>query len=244
MKKKVTFFMTTAFFLILTLFPGCNQSTSRQGNEFSNLCDRMQKNIKQGQSIASELEKFKWDEFSEIGILCPPQGICPVGNLPIVEKASIDKNLADRVVDLASQLPNPKTAETYSVQCANCLSLAREVCSNNPYSEIPANESDNVTARWQQLCSQLQSALQGAEYLASRDKTIAADYTFPKLFAYFTASDEKVKHKYLEKFTARSDEYIKLHDDLIRNMQEAEQAAIDLSNWQFAAPDATVPNPP
>jgi hypothetical protein len=244
MKKKVTFFITMAVALILTLLPACNQPISRQGNEFIDTCDRIQKNIRQAQSIASKLENFKWDEFSEIGILCPPQGICPVGNLPIVEKASIDKNLADRVVDLASQLPNPKTAETYSVQCASCLSLAKEVCSNSPYSESPGSVSENITPQWQQLCSQLQSALQGAEYLASRDKTIAADYTFPKLFAYFTASDEKVKKKYLEEFTARSDEYIKLHDDLIRNMQEAEQAAIDLSNWQFATQDTTVPNPP
>lgn len=243
MKKKVTFFAATAFALILTFSPGCNQPASRQGNEFFDNCDRMQKNIEQAQSIASKLENFKWDEFSQIGILCPPQGICPVGNLPIVEKASVDESLVDRVVDLASQLPNPKTAETYSVQCSNCLSLARELCSNSPYSVIPADGSENVTTQWQKSCSQLQSALQGAEYLASRDKTIAADYTFPKLFAYFTASDEKVKQKYLEKFTARSDEYIKLHDDLIRNMQEAEQTAIDLSNWQFAAPDAAVPNP-
>jgi hypothetical protein len=244
MKKKVTFFAAIAFALILTFSPGCNQPANRQGNEFFDTCGQMQNNIKQAQSIASKLENFKWDEFSAIGILCPPQGVCPVGNLPIVEKASIDKNLTDRVVDLASQLPNPKTAETYSVQFANCLSLARELCSNSPYSAIPADGSENVTAQWQQSCSELQSALQGAEYLASRDKGIATDYTFPKLLAYFTVSDEKVKQKYLEKFTARSDEYIKLQDDLIQNMQEAEQATIDLSNWQFAAPDAAVPNPP
>jgi hypothetical protein len=230
--------------LILTLLPACNQPISRQGNEFIDTCDRIQKNIRQAQSIASKLENFKWDEFSEIGILCPPQGICPVGNLPIVERSSVDKNLLDRVVDLASQLPNPSTAETYSVQCANCLSLAKKICSSGPYNKIPASGSENATAQWQQSCGQLLSALQGAEYLASRDKTIAADYTFPKLLAYFTASDEKVKHKYLQKFTARSDEYLKLHDDFISNLQEAEQTTIDLSNWQFTSQDATINNPP
>jgi hypothetical protein len=248
MKKKFTFFTGIAFILILTSASACNQPVSQPisqpGNEFFDRCDQMEKNIEQAQSIALQLQNFSWDEFSEIGILCPPQGICPVGNLPIVEKASLDKQLLDRVVPVTEGLPNPHTAETYSVQCASCLNLAREVCSNSPYSKTQVEGSDNITAQWQELCGQLQSALQGAEYLASRDKTIAADYTFPKLFAYFSASDEKVKQKYLEKFTARSDEYIKLHEDFIQNMQEAEQTAIDLSNWHFTSQDATIHNSP
>jgi hypothetical protein len=161
--------------------------------------------------------------------------------LPIVEKASVAKELADRVVPLPERLPSPKTAETYSVQCNNCLKLATQVCSNSPYSEsqVSAAGSENITAQWQQLCSQLQSALQGAEYLASRDKTFAADYTLPKLFAYFTASDEKVKQRYLEKFTAKSDEYIRLHDELIQNVQQAKQTAIDLVNWESSPQDTS-----
>jgi hypothetical protein len=164
-----------------------------------------------------------------------------VGNLPIVEKDSVDKKLADRVVPLPEGLPSPKTAETYYVQCDNCLKLAIRFCSQSPYNQGAGTAgSENATAQWQQLCSQLLSALQGAEYLASRDKSIAADYTFPKLFAYFTASDENVKQKYLDKFTAKSDEYIKLHDELIHNIQQAEQTATDLSNWQFSPEYAPV----
>lgn len=221
---------------LLISFAACGQPSSQPEPEFFNLCDRMLKNIEQAQAIASELQRLEWKEFAAIGILCPPGGICPVGNLPIVEKASVAKELADRVVPLPERLPSPKTAETYSVQCDNCLKLATEVCSNSPYSKSQSSAagSENVTAQWQQLCSQLQSALQGAEYLAFRDKTIAADYTFPQLFAYFTASEEKVKQKYLEKFVAESDEYIKLHDELIQNVQQAKQTAIELSNWQFS----------
>jgi len=199
----------------------------------------MQKNIEQAQSIASKLEQLDWGEFSDVGILCPPQGICPVGDLPIVEKSSVDNTLLDRVVPLSERLPSPKTAETYSLQCASCLRLAKKVCSGYPYAK--SEGSENVTAQWLELCAQLQSALQGAEYMASRDKTIAADYTFPQLFGYFTASDEQVKHKYLEKFTAESDEYIKLHDELIRNMQEAKQITVDLSNLKFTTPAASTP---
>jgi len=238
MKFKLYIIITAVTFLIS--FVACSQPASSPEQEFFSRCHQMRKNIEQAQAIASELQYFDWKEFAAIGILCPPWGICPVGNLPIVEKTSVAKELMDRVVPLPERLPSPKTAETYSVQCASCLKLAGEVCLNNPYSESQASAtgSENITAQWQQLCSQLQSALQGAEYLASRDKTIAADYTFPQLFAYFTASDEKVKQKYLEKFTAKSDEYIKLHDELIQNLKEAQLAAIDLSNWQFTPQDA------
>lgn len=224
--------------LLLISSAACSQPISQPEQEFFNRCDQMQKNIEQAQAIASELQRFNWNEFSAIGILCPPGGICPVGNLPIVEKASVSKALLDRVVPLPERLPSPKTAETYYVQCGNCLKLAREVCSQSPYNESQSGTtgSENITlAQWQQLCGQLQSALQGAEYLASRDKTIAADYTFPQLLAYFTASEEKVKQKYLEKFTAKSDEYIRLHDELINNVQQAKQTATDLSNYEFSA---------
>jgi len=240
--KKFKLYVIITIALLLISFAACSQPVSQPEQEFFDQCDRMRKNIEQAQAIASELQHFDWNEFSAIGILYPPQGICPVGNLPIVEKASVDKKLVDRVVPLPEQLPSPKTAETYSVQCDNCLKLAREVCSRNPYSESQAGATgpEKITlAQWQQSCSQLQSALQGAEYLAYRDNSIAADYTFPKLFAYFTASDEKVKQKYLDKFMAKSDEYIKLHDELIRNVQQARQTAIGLSNWQFTPQDTS-----
>jgi hypothetical protein len=238
MKFKLYTIITAAILLIS--FAACSQPLSQAEQEFFDQCEGMQKNIEQAQSIASELEHFNWNEFSAIGILCPPEGICPVGNLPIVEKASVAKELLDRVVLLSERLPSPKTAETYSLQCDNCLKLAREVCSHSPYNESLASTAgpEKITlAQWQQSLSQLQSALQGAEYLASRDKTIAADYTFPQLLAYFSASEEKVKQKYLNKFMAKSDEYITLHDELIHNVQQARQTAIDLSNWQFSPQD-------
>jgi hypothetical protein len=240
--KNFKFYVIVIVALLLISFAACRQPVSQPEQEFFNRCDQMQKNIEQARSIASELQRFNWDDFSAIGILCPPGGICPVGNLPIVETASVAKELVDRVVPLPQRLPTPKMAETYYVQCDNCLKIAREVCSNSPYSkpQDSATRSENITAQWQQLCGQLQSALQGAEYLASRDKTIAADYTFPQLFGYFTASDEKVKQKYMERFTAKSDEYIRLHDELIHNVQQAKQTAIDLSNGEINPQDTSV----
>ena len=228
MKFKLFSAMAAASFIIFT--SACGQPLTQPRTGYSGLCAGIEENIKQAQSIASKMERFDWGEFSDVGILCPPQGICPVGNLPIVQTSSVDKEQRSRVVALPERLPSPKTAETYAVQCTSCLKLAREVCTFDPDAQSLDGASENVTERWQQICSQLASALQGAEYLANRDKTIAADYTFPQLFAYFTTSDQKVKDRYLEKFTAKSDEYIKLHEDFIRNMQEAKQMAVDLSN--------------
>jgi hypothetical protein len=197
----------------------------------------MNKHIEQAQVIASDLENFNWNDFSDIGILCPPKGICPVGNLPIVEKKSVVAELMDRWVPLIERLPSPQTAKSYSIQCNNCLKLAKEVCSQSPYNESQAagQDPEKLITQWRQLCVQLQSASQGAAYLAYRDKTIAADYTFPQLFAYLTTSDEKIKQKYLDKFMAKSDKYIQLHDELTNNMQQAEQVAIELADWPFNA---------
>jgi len=231
MKFKLSISITVV--LVFLTFAACGQPVSQPETEFFSQCEQIQRNIEQAQSMAQELEHFKWGEFSGIGVLCPPAGICPVGSLPIVEKASVDKTLIDRVVSLVEYLPNPKTAETYSVQSTNCLKLAEELCANSPYNRPPPSASENITAEWQESCSRLQSALQGAEYMVSRDKTIDAEYVFPELLAYFSASDEKVKQKYLEKFTAKSDKFIKMHDEIIRNIREANQTLTDLYNWQF-----------
>lgn len=238
--KKFKLHAASSLALLLILFAACSQPASQPQQEYFNQCHTIRENIEQAQSIASEIEHFNWNEFSAIGILYPPQGVCPVGNLPIVERDSVETKLLDRVIPLLEGLPSPKTAETYYVQCNNCLRLASEVCSQSPNSQYAgASGSENITAQRQQLYSQLQSALQGAEYLAYRDKTIAGDYIFPKLLAYFTASDEKVKQKYLEKFMAKSDEYIKLYDELIHNVQEAKQTSTELYDLQLNPQDTS-----
>ncbi len=235
---RLRWYAIIAVALVLMPVTACSQRERQPEQDFSDLCDKMKKYIEQAQAIASDLEDFSWNEFSNVGILCPPKGICPVGSLPIVEKSSITGETLERWVPLAERLPSPQTAKTYSVQCNNCLKLASEVCSRSPYNESQTRtlEAEKLTVtQWQELCSQLQSALQGAEYLAFRNKTIAAEYTFPQLFAYFTDSDERVKQKYLDKFMAKSDKYIQLHGELIRNIQQAEQVASELANWQFSS---------
>ena len=147
----------------------------------------------------------------------------------------------ERWVPLVERLPSPQTAKLYSIQCANCLKLADEICSHSAYNEPQTHmpETENITLiQWQELCGQLQSALTGAEYLAFRDKTIAAEYTFPQLLAYFTDSDEKIKQKYFNKFMAKSDKYIQLQAELINNIQQAEQLSSELANRQSSPQDS------
>ena len=221
--------------LVLLSAMACNQQEVTPEQDFSGRCDKVKENIEQAQAIASDLEDFNWSEFSKIGMAYPPEGICSIGTLPIVEKSSVTGEALKHWVSLAEQLPSPQTAKTYSIQCNNCLNLAAEVCLRSPYNESKTRmpEAEKLTvSQWQELCSHLQSALQGAEYLVSKNKTIAADYTFPKLMTYFIASDEHIKQKYPDRFMNESDKYIQLHDEFVYNMQQAKQVTIELANWQ------------
>jgi hypothetical protein len=235
MKIRLRWYVIISAALALISVMACGQREGQPEQQTSYLCDEMKECIEQAQAIASDLEDFNWNEFSDVGILCPPWGICPVGSLPIVEKKSLTEETLERWVPLIERLPFPQTAMTYSVHCANCLEIDDDVCSSSPYNESQASmtEAEELAlTEWQELCSELQSALQGTEYVVFKNKTIAADYTFPQLFEYFTGSDEEVKRKYLDKFMAKSDEYIQLHADLINNIQQAEQLASELGNWQ------------
>lgn len=231
---QIKWFTIIALTLVLMSVMACSQQRGQQEQQFFDACHKMKGYIKQAQGIASDLEDFGWDEFSNVGILCPPEGTCPTGSLPIVEKDSVAEELMERWVPLVERLPSPETAKTYSLQCANCLKLANNVCSQNPYNKPQTHTStDNTTlTQWQELCNQLQSALTGAEYLSFRDKTIAVEYTFPQLITYFIDSDEKIKQKYLNRFMTKSDEYIQLQAELINNIQQAKQVASELANWQ------------
>lgn len=229
---QLKWFPITALIFILLSLMACSQQNGRPEPQFLEPCDKIQYHIKQAQAIAANLENFNWNEFSNIGILFPPKGICPVGSLPIVERGSVSKEFMERWGPVVEQLPSPQTAKIYSIQLASCLKLVSETCSHSPYNEaqMTKQEAEKLTEnQWQELCSQLQSALTGAEHLVSRDKNIAADYTLPRLLAYFTDSDEKIKQKYLKEFVAKSDNYIQLHDELIHNIQQTEQAAIELT---------------
>src|SRR4030065_2672983 len=132
MKIKVKWFLVISLTFTLLSVMACSQQKGQPDPQFLNPCDKMRYYIEHAQVIASDLEDFDWNEFSGVGIFCPPEGICPVGSLPIVEKNSVSKEFLERWVPLAEQLPSPQTAKIYSIQCASCLKLAIQVCSHRP----------------------------------------------------------------------------------------------------------------
>jgi hypothetical protein len=117
-KMRLKWYAVVAVVLVLLPVMACGQREGQPEQQFADPCDKLKHHVEQAQVIASELEDFNWDEFSKIGILCPPQGICPVGDLPIVEKSSVSGELMERWVPLVERLPSPQTAGTYSIQCA------------------------------------------------------------------------------------------------------------------------------
>jgi hypothetical protein len=91
-------------------------------------CYAAEKYIEAAQAITSDLEDLNWSEFSEIGIVCPPRGMCSVSTVPIVEKKSVTGEALTRWTSVAALLPSPQTVKIYRLQCDNCLKLANEVC--------------------------------------------------------------------------------------------------------------------
>ncbi len=93
--------------------------------------------------------------------------------------------------------------------------------------------SDNSTlTQWQELCGQLGSNLQGAASLTSNYRNTNS-YVVAKLEEGINSSEPVIKQKYLEKFQSKSAKYLSLLDELIKNLQQAEQATLQLTNWQF-----------
>src|SRR4030065_815893 len=117
MEMRLKWYDIIAVALVLLPVMACSQPEQ----ELLDPCDEMKKYIEQAQAMALDLEDFNWNEFYDVGILCPPEGICPVGSLPIVEKKSVNGEALERWVPLVERLPFPETANTYSVQCASCL---------------------------------------------------------------------------------------------------------------------------
>jgi hypothetical protein len=203
-------------------------------------CSAAQYYIERAQAITSNLEDFDWKEFSEIGIVCPPQGMCSVSAVPIVEEKSVTGEALTRWTSVAALLPSQETVKIYRIQCDNCLKLAGELCQLDPGNEpaTEASQSDNLTvSHWQEQCSQLQSALRGAEYLISKNKTIAQDYTFPLVITYFTDSDEQIKRDYLDRFVTESSKYVELQAEMIQEIRQAQQVTDKLAGGQPSSPE-------
>ncbi len=191
------------------------------------LCDEVNNNIVKAQAVASELMEFKWDEFSAAGLLPPPGGVCALGDR-VGEREQFDASSGCKWITLPEMLPRPESAGVLVRYCEMSLDIAKKLKAERP--------SDNSTSpQLQELCRQLQSNLQGAEYLALNYKNTNG-YVLAQLEDGINNSDEAIKKKYLEKFQAKSREYISLLDDLINTLQQAEKTTSQLAGEQLSPP--------
>jgi hypothetical protein len=188
------------------------------------LYDEVNGSIEKARGTAMELGAFTWNEFAAAGLLPPPGGMCSLGDL-IGEKDQFVANPGCKWITLPEMLPRPESAGVLVRYCDISLEMAKKVGDNMP--------SDNSTlAQWQELCSQLGSDLQGAETLASNYRNTNS-YVIAKLEEGINSSDPAIKQKYMEKFQSKSAKYLSLLDELIKNLRQAEQATLQLTNWQF-----------
>lgn len=231
----------TVLFITLALLSGslivaCSQAEPQSDEpEFLALHGEMVGHIESVQALASELEDFTWHGFDDIGVQAPPAGLCSLG-ICIVEKGKADLYDGAGWVPLSEMLPSAERAKLLQVYCDKCLDTADRLRSERPSGErgVGALETEKPeVSEWQELCRQLESTLRGAEYLATSYRN-TAEYQLAELEEAMGNSSTSVEEEYLEKFQSTSAEYIGLLDEVMYNLQQAEQASSQLARWQFS----------
>lgn len=192
--------------------------------------DALKRYIKQASITALKLNDFTWDEFFTIGLEAPPSEICRLGER-VTEKGAFKESKGFKWIPLPEMLPRPESARPFVLYCDMCLKMVEGV--------KPDMSSDgSTTPQWLALCSQLQSTLNGAQYLATNYKNTNT-YVLNNISNSINNSDSKLKQKYLEKFKNKSTKYLSLLEDLVNNLQLAEQALLQLTDGKLPSQTIT-----
>ena len=181
--------------------------------------------IKKAHDTALELKDFTWDEFAAAGLEAPPSGVCKLGDRVTTEEL-FDKSSGCKWLSLSEMLPRPESAGPLVFYCDTCLKMAERVRLEKP-------SDDSTMPQWLELCSQLQSTLNGAEHLAVNYKN-TNEYVLANIGNSIDNSDPAIKQKYLERFENKSAKYLSLLEDLANNLQQAEEALLELTNGKLA----------
>lgn len=181
--------------------------------------------IKQASIAASELKDFTWDEFSNIGLEAPPSEICRLGER-VTEKDAFAESSGFKWTPLPEMLPRPESAWPLVLYCDICLKMMEKF---RPEMSL----DDSTTPQWLELCSQLHSTLKGAQHLATNYKNTNA-YVLNNIINSINNSDPKIKQKNLDKFKSKSNRYLSLLQDLVNNLEQAEQALLQLTSGKLA----------
>jgi len=238
--RPYAFLLATLALLSGSLIVACSQAEPQSEEpEFLAVRGEMVGHIENVQALASELQDFTWRGFDDIGFQAPPAGCCGLG-ICIVEEGEGDMYGAGVWTPLTEMLPSAERAALLLLYCDKCLDMAERVMSKGPFGEphaVVQKTEKPAVSEWQELCSQLESMLRGAEYLATNYRN-TAKYQLDEIEEGVANSSANVEEEYLEEFQSISAEYIGLLDEVIHNLQQAEQARSQLANWQFSPPSA------
>ena len=220
--KRNAALLTGLAMLLCALVPSCGQGELPSGEQKSlPLHSQIVGHIESVQALASELEDFTWQGLDDIGVQGPPAGSCGVG-ICIVEKGKGIAYDGSTWTTLTETLPTTERATLLLVYCDKCLDIAEKMQSESP-----------AASGWQDACRQLESTLRGAEHLAS-DYRNTAKYQLDEIEEAIANSSTSIQEQYLEEFQSISAGYLGLLDEIIVNLQQAEQARSHLASWQLS----------
>jgi len=188
-------------------------------HEFLETYSEMRDYIQHVHTLALELQGFSWHQFADVGWY------------------EVDKYGVQKWTLLQEVLPSAGTVQPLATDCDQCLALATEVWSENPYKEpqTPVQEMERLTIpEWRQLCGELQTSLAGIKVGVENFKA-DTESLFSQVEAVLSTERAGIKEKYLENFQIKSAEYTDLLDEVIDNLQQAEQLASRLRDWQFGS---------
>ncbi len=233
--RPYTILLATVALLSGSLIVACSQAEPQSEEpEFLAFHGEMVGHVESVQSLASELQDFTWRGFDDIGSQAPPAGCCSLGTC-IVDKEKADMWAVGAWTPLSEMLPSTERATLLLLYCDKCLDMAEKVISESPFGEphIVAQKTEKpAVSEWQELCSQLESTLMGAEYFALNYRN-TAKLQLDEIEEAIANSSADLEDKYLGKFRSLSAEYIGLLDEIMHNLQRAEQVRSQLDNWQF-----------
>ena len=187
--------------------------------------DAMKGHIERAGNIALQLKDFTWNEFAAAGLEAPPSELCKIGE-SVTTKESFDESSGCKWIPLPEMMPRPESAGILMLYCDKSLGMAEKVRTKRP-----SNNSN--MPQWLELCSELQSTLNAAEHLAMSYKS-TNEYVLDNIVNSISNSDSAIKQKYLEKFKNKSAKYLTLLEDLANNLEQAEQALLQLTNGRLA----------
>lgn len=214
--------------------------------EFFELYSEIKGYIEHAHTLALGLQNFSWHQFANVGwselnkygikrwtlvsqVLPPAEA---------VKLSFLDEQPCELYSEVVSELlPSAQAIKQLLAQCDKCNALATKAWSKRPYKETQTvvQETEKLKIpEWRELCGELNSASAEAEHQAQNLRT-STEKLFIEIEDVFSNERPLVKARYLKSFQGKSAEYSEFLEEVIYNLQQAEQAASELRSWQFSS---------